>query len=244
MKPSRLGRFDRGSGNQCPQATHGLTRLGRLAFGFSLVLAVAAGWGLGAGWLEFRETSMSAELAGELPEFDSFSRPEIAAAVLEQEARRAYSDCVDAREIQWQRNVHLSKCSPRVLRSSIVPCADNTNAAARLRAAEASLQRLQARVALVKLNLDREMLAVCENHRRQNEFVDRYLVFLREAPSLEVILWAGCALNAAEQCGRKDELVGALQQEARFRPEARDRADLQRNLGQLGVLKTELADEK
>ena len=193
--------------------TQGPARLAWPLYSLVLVLALLAGGRLANGWSEYRCSSTAGDFSNDLPYLDSFSTPSVAEAILEREMERAFSEYSNR----------------------------NSNEAPEALNAISTIKQLQTNVARLKLELDRALLAIYASQQQTNQFLEQYLDFLREAPVYQLGAWTPHALEVAHQSGRIDELVEALQAEARFRPASRGEA-LQKRLFQLQELCPELAD--
>jgi hypothetical protein len=166
---------------------------GILLFFLLLVLGLA---------LSHRHTgrpSTSADASNSPPDLDSFSEPSIAAAVLKRHAKALQEAC----------SADLS------LLSGANPGAFQNRATEWIARYQEGLDRQEE---IVKDgDLEHGLLILYRVCNRRQEFVDCYLKLLGASPNHPVVWrWAGCALEFAQSCGRREEVLDALQHIARF----------------------------
>jgi hypothetical protein len=82
------------------------------------------------------------------------------------------------------------------------------------------IQRLQSGIAALDADMDRKLMMVYFENHLWNKFVDRYLHLLETEPqSNSIVMWGQCALACSENCGRRQEVLDALNHFVRFHKE-------------------------
>ncbi len=82
------------------------------------------------------------------------------------------------------------------------------------------LQELSGEIQDLNIDAHEELMRLYADGRRWNEFLNRYLIVLHEAPGrAEVGYWTRWALIYSATCGRTEEIVDALRHVIRFHPD-------------------------
>jgi hypothetical protein len=153
---------------------------------------------------------LRASTAEEVPEIDSFSQPDLALSVLKHHSQNlffAYTADVPPRNGGW--NSGVIPLLPTM--QSPEPSGQGEVSARR------SLCQLRPQMREVYEDLLLKLLAVHYQNQSWNEFLDCYLELLAVGPnSLGLVTWTRPALVCSATCGRKKELVDALEHFARF----------------------------
>jgi hypothetical protein len=177
--------------------------------------------------LKFVRSFKASGLADELAPFDSFSEPALAARVLKQETDRllfaytvARDEARDARLLsndeggnaQGQRTSVGEVQSLANLREESPPLASTIE----------RMQHLQSELTALDFDLRRRLTSAYYDHHLWAEFLDGYLRLLYDAPNWgQVVCWERCALEAAQACGRTEEISRALRHAIEFRASIR-----------------------
>jgi hypothetical protein len=153
----------------------------------------------------FHSVFQSDTLVSEAGPLDSFSAPSLALSALNREALRLIMAYTQHRDKKPATSASLPRHSvsfggPTAVSGVIEPIA-----------------KLDAQVQRLKSELDCRLLWIYAENGREQQFLDRYLALLAEAPGTpDVNMWMPQAINFAQRCGRTDELVDALTHFARF----------------------------
>jgi hypothetical protein len=170
-------------------------------------------------------------LAGVSP-LDSFSEPSTAAAILKQEAEMLLFEYTEARNgasahypsvrQNPKRGANQGQPASYPLQFSGFERGSALDVA-RIR----PLEKLQATVQNLNLELYRDLLVVYSENHFDNELVDTFLRLLRVSPECpEVLQWVRIALDSSQPCGRTEEVQDALQHTLRFHPTLKTAAQL------------------
>lgn len=182
-------------------------------------------------------------LATEASQFDCFSRPAVAAAILEHEADRLVADYREWHEDQdAQAGLALSRVIPasQAATSKGGPVNERpVPAAVRTAATMRALEELEGRIRRLHRHVAVELLRIYSESENPEGYLDHYLYLIREAAddreadTAAGIIWRlRLALAWSEQCGRADEVLDAVQHVTRFQRQA-GAAELQHALGVL-----------
>ena len=152
-------------------------------------------------------------------QLDSFSPPAIAKIVLRQEAERLLLAYAQQRDREAQASQVAKTCQADGTSEhlntggSFVPLALTQ----RMHAMMSDLEDLHVEVHALEVDLDGKLIMVCYQNQLWDQFIDRYLEFLRAAPENSfVVTWAANALDCAFWCGRDAEVRDALEHIIRF----------------------------
>ncbi len=206
------------------------------AVGLALIALLASGWAV-LNTRTFR-SFRSDEFEGTIVAFDSFSEPAVACTILNQEAeRQLLAFCEQEDEEQAFLPDHPGRevqpaVLPRTSQISVPPTPAAQRSGSKAGAVQ-SLHALDAHVRGLELKLGEKLLVVYARRQMWNEYLNRYLQMVREEPGgNEVVLQAGCALEAGLKCGRAEEVVDMLQHVVRFHPELKTTASLRTRLAE------------
>ncbi len=201
----------------------------------SAVTTMLVYW-LAAASLKTSDSVQPGDLMEEPADFDSFSEPSVACAVLKQQAERLLLE--HRKEWDWQRsspNLRNEAGAERAAGSKAGQRTDRLTASARRSQPPSieSLHGLDVQVQAVQLSLARKLLVVYADHEMWDEFVDCYLQLLWERPVHDgYFLFIPFALECSEKCGRAEELADALRHIVRFHPEIKSSNYLKASLAE------------
>jgi hypothetical protein len=160
---------------------------------------------LPVGWRSRLQSSASFSEAAPL---DSFSAPSLALSILNREALRlvmAYAQRRDTTRLPGRPQAPDSTSGSAL--SSSLGGGDVIR----------PIAKLHDQVQAFKIELDCRLMWVYADHGLGQQFLDRYLCLLAEAPDgPDVKLWMAQAVQYAPSSGRSEELVDALRHWARF----------------------------
>jgi hypothetical protein len=195
--------------------------------GFCLAVAALLVYRLTAVSVKTGQPFRPDDLMDGVASFDSFSEPAVAYAILSREAERLlllYREMRDQELISqaWLAGASVQPASQSGTGQLTGPLTGAGNRSELQTLPIQSLTALDAQVQNLHVSLGGKLLSVYYDHRSWNEFVDCYLQLAGEAPGqIEVSLWARCALDCSQKCGRAQEVEDALQHIVRFHPELR-----------------------
>src|SRR5678815_3162230 len=183
----------------------------------ALGLAIVTGWRLTSPW---RDSSpgwhLSSALARDV-QFDCFSRPSIAFAILHREAERSFAASVQLIDFELAAQDSFSSIPSHTgLDNGIDAVHRNDafersrNGSVRVAAALKEIEELRSRAAGLKDDLDRKLMVLYSRNALSNQFLDCYLNLLPHAPDGEIVLWARSALECSLRCGREEEVMDAM----------------------------------
>jgi hypothetical protein len=165
----------------------------------------------------FRKPDPVADVWG----LDSFSEPALAAAILKQRAESCFAQ---ARNAAWDYDlspVHDPRQAANGLRQDrgFAGLAGPERGSPPQVPWLAHLEELRATIQDLNIDLDQKLLVIYSENRLENQFLDRFLQLLCEAPNRQEVLdWAPASLECSLHCGRTEELEDALRHLARFHP--------------------------
>jgi hypothetical protein len=144
----------------------------------------------------------SAPQLTEVPMLDSFSPSSTAVAALKKEAKVLLLDYTEARD----------SAGPSGNTSSTKGSVDKASSVRRI-------EKLQAMIRDVDLEITQELLLVYHENKRDNELVSTFLGLLQEFPeSPEVLEWVRITLTSSQRCGRTREVQAVLEHTVRYFP--------------------------
>jgi hypothetical protein len=197
-----------------------------------LALPPAAGW-----WSPTGRLDTSREVAGDVFPLDCFSRPGIAASILQRETQRCYCEFIELRDIDWYARLQPPASPPKAgetgFRPTAAPDTTPSSSGAPLATAVKKLEDLDGLVTQLDRDLDTKLMTIYSATSQPDRFLDCYLSILaKPLDGRDVDLQTRCALQCAQNCGRTAEVVDALQHFLRFHSD----------LGCVGVVRTVLRD--
>jgi hypothetical protein len=203
-----------------------------LWLGLGLALSALLAWGLSVARTMTGQPSQPDELRDGIVSFDSFSEPAVACAILTQEAERlllVYLEREGEQSLLLEEHAVLiaePAVKPGTLPGNGAPALAEGQSGAKASALR-SLNVLETQVRSLELSLVRSLLVVYAGQQSWDKYVDCYLQLIREEPGRsDVVVYARCALDAAAECGRAEELADALHHVVRFHPELKTAAGL------------------
>ncbi|MGO8931103.1 MAG: hypothetical protein ACLQU3_29965 [Limisphaerales bacterium] len=147
-----------------------------------------------------RKLFPAADLAAGPPLLDSFSEPAVACAILKEESLRLW----------WTVQVEAAEEEEQAPPGQRGRVATETSTH--------SLMSLAGQVQELALDLNQQVMELELKNHAWDEFLDRYLSLLYEAPyRTEASSWAQCALELAQKCDRAEEAESALRRVVRLR---------------------------
>jgi hypothetical protein len=179
-------------------------------------------------------SNLSGVQAKEVPQFDCFSRPAIAAAILRQEADRCLLEYDRARELkkridqqqlmspdrtQWKGQLDLTSRTHDEGLSDARPVL--------IVAPVSSVEDLDRSITELKNDLDRRLMLVYFENNLSNKFLNFYLNQAQGAPDGNAVVWARYALECSRTCGRTAEVLDAMRHLSQFRAEVKGLKGLQ-----------------
>ena len=191
--------------------------LAPLAVLVPLALSLAAGR-----WSPAHRLGTSREVAGDVFPLDCFSRPGIAASILQRETQRCYCEFIELRDIDWYARLQPPASPLKAADNGFRPTADidaNTSSSgARLATAVKKLEDLDGMVTQLGRDLDTKLMVIYSATSQPDRFLDCYLSILaKPLDGQDVDLQTQWALQCSQKCGRTAEVVDALQHFIRFR---------------------------
>jgi len=192
---------------------------------FCLLLLLIVWHLAGLGYRTSGSSKLSIALGDDVHEFDSFSRPSIAAAILKQEAGRLFVACAEQQgELGEAGELGLGSVhQPRATASRHPPGPDKGRSDGHSTAGVPQAPAIQPLASLrqenqeLGIDLDRKLIAVYYQNCSWNACLDCYLHLLQGAPENPVVVcWARTALLVSEKSGRTDEVLDAMQHVTRF----------------------------
>src|SRR4029453_17818683 len=148
-------------------------------------LALMACWRLASpGSTSRAVVDFSGVLAKDIPQLDCFSQPSIAAAVLQREAERSFSDALQAAALEEVTRHEPSTVMPpahTVQAKSVFERPNNGSAG--VVAAIKEVEALHSSVARLKGDLDRKLMVLYARNGMTTNFLNRYLNLLRKRPT-------------------------------------------------------------
>jgi len=146
-----------------------------------------------------RKLFPAADSAEGPPLLDSFSEPAVACAILKAESQRLW----------WMVQIGAAE-KEQVSQGQRGGVATDTSAQ--------SLMSLAAQVQELALDLNQQVMELELKNHAWDEFLDRYLSLLYEAPHrMEVSSWAEGSLELAQKCDRVEEVESAVRRVIRLR---------------------------
>ncbi len=182
-----------------------------------------------------RSTALSSD---DIPALDSFSEPAVAAAVLQQHVRNLYfAFCLDDEGTNAVlragrgRPQGRARTPPDYQRLKALPMFSRDWRRIDRSSSRESLLELHDLTRALERDLLQTLLVVRFESQSWNEFLDCYLELMALAPErVELSSWTAPALLCAEDCGRTQEVLDALQHITRFGKDPRTVSCLQRVL--------------
>lgn len=187
---------------------------------FYVLLLLAAWHVLGDGlvWVRLKE-----ELTSTDNKFDSFSEPQVAAAILRQRISNLANSCTTQHELTRYaalnsiRQQHPNTSAPD---SQLLTTETTRNSSVTNDPSLKEMLRLNSQIRDLQTDLDLKLMAILYQTGKSGQLLDCYLEVLQEEPENPALpAWSGAAVEAAKNCHRMSELIDALQDVVRFHPE-------------------------
>jgi hypothetical protein len=152
-----------------------------LGYPLCLALLGALGWELAKGGSQRAGSPIvSSALAAEVPQFDCFSSPSIALAILQKEGTRLFSKFTEARDaegaLKAARNSDQDSSRFGYIHAA-APAGDPDSTTAAVRA----IEDLEASLARLQRDVTHELLDIYEQENQPEKFLNLYLKLLRTA---------------------------------------------------------------
>ena len=170
----------------------------------------------------------------EVPQFDCFSRPAIAAAILRQEADRCVLEYEGGRDLKNSLDAKQLAAEDFGNLASQVDRTVETKGAKLSRTASnqkdvptKTVEELDRTITELKNDLDRKLMLLYFEKNLSNQFLNLYLNQAQGAPDGNTVVWARYALECSRTCGRTMEVLDAMHHLNRFRQEVKGLKGLQ-----------------